>query len=65
MAAFAFIRFQYEGSHASLLITGRSALVLTRTGGVEKVAKFENDMILLKYLLAPSALPQIYDQGII
>ena len=47
------------------LIMGRSALVLTRTGGVEKVATFENDMVLLKYLLVPNVLPKIYDQGVI
>ena len=47
------------------LIMGRSALVLTRTCGVKKVAKFENDMVLLKYLLVPNALPKIYDQGVI
>ena len=48
-----------------LLIMGRSALELARTGGVEKVAKVENDMVLLKYLLVPNALPKIYDQGVI
>ena len=48
-----------------LLIMGRSALELTRTGVVEKVAKFKNDMVLLKYLLVPNALPKIYDQGVI
>ena len=48
-----------------LPIMGRSALVLATTGGVEKVAKVENDMVLLKYLLVPNALPKINDQGVI
>ena len=39
-------------------------IVVAKIGRVEKVANIENDMVLLKYLLAPNALPKIYDHGV-